>query len=96
MKRTLTKTDCGELEFQLGYFTHYTAKTIAHGNSGCEIALIYESVNGGSSCDLVIDLYCDENGFDLLHTHEIRGRIDLDVLTGINKAIDTFNALWVK
>lgn len=96
MKRTLTKTDCGELEFQLGYYTHYTAKTIARANSGCEIALIYESVNGSSSCDFVIDLYCDDNGIDLLHTHEIRGSINVDVLNGINKAIETFNALWVK
>lgn len=93
MGRTLTKTDCGELEFQLGYCTGYTAKTIGRGNSGCEIALIYERTNGTTECDYVIDLYFDENGFSLLHSHEIRGFPNALLLTNITKAIRTANGL---
>lgn len=93
MEKALTKTECGELEFQLGYYTGYTAKTIGRNSVGCEIALINEHVNGNSSCAFILDVYFDERGFELLHVFEIRGNMNIELITGITKALKTANEI---
>lgn len=92
----ISKTDLGELEFQIGYYTEMKCKTMGKTDSGFDMVLVDEwNNNEYSAIQFVLEFYYDNTmrTVRLLHTHEICGHITVEVITLIQRGIDTFNRL---
>ena len=99
MKKILTKTDRGEIEFQIGYYTELTAKTLMHNDDTIDVLLI-QNHDTYESLMYIAKLERKEWGISLNELSAVRGAKDEDSMMEITFAIDhglrTFNSIWVK
>lgn len=99
MKR-LTKTDCGGLEFQLGYYTVLNCKVLAQTQTKIDVAMVMETNFGLSELEYIIELKNTDDGIKFKTLTPIHGRTDketmMDYTFAIERALQSFNWLWIK
>ena len=96
MKQKFTQVDKGELEFQLGYFTHLTAKVLQNNENTIDVLLVKSKVCDdyiSESLEYIVDLSIMENEIKNRGIYQIHGKDD--ILYKITRALETFNRWWV-
>lgn len=96
----LTKTDIGELEFQLGYYTKLNCMVLAHALTQIDVAIIMKTQSGLSELEYILVLKNTNDGIKIETLSPIHGRQDkdtmMDYIFAIERALQTFNKLGVK
>ena len=99
MKR-LTKTDCGELEFQLGFYTKLNCKVLAQAQTRIDVAIVMETQSGLSELEYIIELKNTNDGIKMETLSAIHGKKDKDTMMdytfAIDRALQSFNYLWIE
>lgn len=99
MKR-LTKTDCGELEFQLGFYTKLNCKVLAQAQTQIDVAMVMETNFGVSELEYIIELKNTDDGVKFITLTRIHGKNDTETMMeytfAIERALQSFNYLWIK
>lgn len=99
MKKILTKTDRGELEFQIGFFTELTAKALMHNDDNIDVLLIQHH-DTYSSLMYIAKVTRKDYGLSLDELRAINGLKDEESMMGVTFAFDhaitIFNSLWVR
>ena len=90
--KKLGSTDIGELEFQLTYYTGYTCKVIAHTDYVLDVTITNYEKN---RVEYVLSIELTYDGLMLDVLTGVHGRADdVDIVSGIDRALKTFNRLW--
>lgn len=97
MRKILNKTDRGEIEFQIGYYTELTAKTLMHNDDNFDVLLI-QNHDTYSSLMYVVKMERTDDGIRFIEMSAVRGDNDeesmMNVTFAIDRAITIFNSMW--
>ena len=101
MKKELTKTDIGEIEFQIGFFTGKTAEILMNNRGSIDILIIEKSDTMFSNFKTllyVVRLFIEDNEVRTHNIIAINGKDDidseLDIISQINRGLLVFNIWW--
>ena len=91
----LTKTDIGELEFQIGYYTNHTAKVICKTEYTMDLLLIRDDmISGQSSLNYVVQLSTlNPQHIRIKHITEINGMFNDELGDNIKNGINKFHMM---
>ena len=90
----LSKTDIGELEFQLEYFTGMRCTTIGKTNYQLDIAIIMKYPDDNTSVNYIVKISTITQCLHIKHIIDINGMYNPIIYDNIQKGIDTFNKLY--
>ena len=91
----ITKSDIGELEFQIGFYTSHKAKVICQTEYTMDLLLIRDDmVSSQSSLNYVVQLSTlNPKNIRIKHIIEINGMFNSELGENIKSGIDKFNML---